>query len=128
MKGPGGSASQSIGQISYTTISSEEGKVSQGVIQVWEISVLSGEELNTIELSMSAYPNPTTEQLTLKIENYNGAQMDYLFLDMSAKLILEGSIKEEKTMIPSQDLIPGTYILQVMKAGSQIKSFKIVKK
>jgi hypothetical protein len=54
--------------------------------------------------------------------------MDYLFLDMSAKLILEGSIKEEKTMIPSQDLIPGTYILQVMKAGSQIKSFKIVKK
>jgi hypothetical protein len=67
--GSGGSASYSVGQLVYTTNSGTDGSVAQGVQQAFEISVVLGiEEAN--EIKLSAYPNPTTNYLTLNIAEF----------------------------------------------------------
>ena len=67
--GSGGSASYSIGQMVYTTNTGTNGSVAQGVQQPYEISVITGiEEAKGISLNCSAYPNPTIEFITLKVD------------------------------------------------------------
>ena len=66
--GSGGSASYSVGQVVYTTNTGAGGSVSQGVQQPYEISIVSGIEEQGITLTCTAYPNPTTDYLTLKID------------------------------------------------------------
>ena len=67
----GGEASYTVGQVIYTTKYRNEGNsVAQGVQQPYEISVILGiPEAKDINLSVSAYPNPTTNYLTVKAEN-----------------------------------------------------------
>lgn len=67
--GSGGSVSYSVGQIVYTTHTGTSGSVTQGVQHPFEISVVSGiEETEDINLTCSAYPNPTTDFLQLKVK------------------------------------------------------------
>jgi hypothetical protein len=70
--GIGGTTSYSVGQIVYTTnISVSNGSVTQGVQHPYEISVVTAtEQAKGINLSCSAYLNPTTDLLTLKVENF----------------------------------------------------------
>ena len=64
--GSGGSASYSVGQVVYTTNVGTNGSVSQGVQQPYEISVVTAiEEAKGINLTVTAYPNPTTDYLSL---------------------------------------------------------------
>jgi opacity protein-like surface antigen len=68
--GSGGSASYSVGQVAYQTKTGSSGSVAEGVQQPYEISVVSGiEKAIGISLSVSAYPNPTTDFLQLKVES-----------------------------------------------------------
>lgn len=67
--GDGGSASYSVGQVVYTANTGTNGSVAQGVQQPYEISVVTGiEEAHDIKLSVSVYPNPATDYLTLKAD------------------------------------------------------------
>ena len=69
--GSGGSASYSVGQIVYTTTTGTSGSVAAGVQQPFEISTVTGiEEANGINLTVTAYPNPTTDFLTLEIKDF----------------------------------------------------------
>ncbi len=76
--GSGGTVSYSVGQVVYTTNTGASGSVAQGVQQPFEISIVTGiEEAKGINLSVSAYPNPTTEQpcsCQLFCESYSGQQ------------------------------------------------------
>ena len=66
--GSGGTVAYSVGQVVYTTNTATNGSVAQGVQQPFEISVVTGlEEAKGINLALSAYPNPTTDFLNLKV-------------------------------------------------------------
>ena len=78
----GGSISYSVGQIVYKTNNSSSGSVAQGVQQPYEISVVSGlEEAQGINLVLSAYPNPATDYVILKVENYKTENLTYQLYD-----------------------------------------------
>ena len=69
--GSGGSASYSVGQVVYTTNTGTNGSMAQGVQQPYEILVATGlEEAKSINLTVSAYPNPTTDYLTLEVKDF----------------------------------------------------------
>ncbi len=127
IKGEGGNVSQSIGQINYTTISSDEGKVSQGVIQVWEITVISGMEVKNIELYCNAYPNPVLNSLSLLVENFEEANFNYQLVDLNGRIISMAQITDKISSIDMSSLVPATYIVQVIDKNTILKSFKIVK-
>lgn len=126
-KGEGGTVSQSFGQLSFATMSSDEISISEGVIQVFEIAVISGVENNAIQLFYNAYPNPVHENLSLSIENYNGEALEYQIFDSNGRLITKGQVESKLTAISTLDLIPASYYLHVLKEGKSEKSFKIVK-
>jgi hypothetical protein len=126
--GSGGSASYSVGQVVYTTNTGTNGSVAQGVQQPYEISVVSGlEEATSISLSVSAYPNPTTDYLTLKADAAKIPSMNFQLYDMQGKLLQSEKLTEIETQINMSNYVPSTYFVKVIQGDKKIKSFKIIK-
>ena len=126
--GSSGSVSYSVGQIVYKTQNGSSGSVSQGVQQPIEISVVLGlEEANGINLFLSAYPNPASTYLTLKVEDYKIENLTYQLYDMSGKLLRNNKINNVETTISMETLSVGSYFLKVSKSTTEIKTLKIIK-
>jgi hypothetical protein len=134
--GGGGSASYSVGQVVYSTFSGSNGSVSQGVQQPFEISVLTGmDDYKAISLVCSAFPNPTTDFLTLRIAGEPNAQYVARLYDIGGQLLVSKNIAGIESSIPMKMYAPSTYFLKIFSAKSEstlssteIKSFKIIKK
>ena len=127
LKGPGGIASQSIGQIAFTSYQSDSGKINQGVIQPYQISILSGEEIKEIILSFRAFPNPVSNLLNLEISNFENQELSYQLFDINGRLLVSENIINSLTEISMVDLVPATYFLKVLQQDTPVKIFKIVK-
>ena len=126
--GSGGTVAYSVGQVVYTTNTGTSGSVAQGVQQPYEISVVSGiEEANGINLICTAYPNPTSEYVMLKIENYKTEKLIYWLYDINGKLILNKKIESAETMLALSDLPNAIYMLKITENKKELKTFKIVK-
>lgn len=126
--GSGGSASYSVGQVVYTTNTGTNGSVAQGVQQPYEISVISGiEQAKGINLICSAYPNPTTDFLTLNVENYDNENLSYQLFDISGKLLENKKLTSNETRIDMNNRVPAIYFLKVMDNQIEVKTFKIIK-
>ena len=129
--GSGGSSSYSVGQLVYTTNTGTNGSVAQGVQQPYEISVVTGlEEAKGINLSVSAYPNPTTDYLTLSIDastTLSIQSMSYQLYDMNGKLLQNEKISGSQTSIVMSNLVPATYFVKVVQGNKEVKTFKIIK-
>ena len=126
--GSGGTVSYTVGQMVYTTNTGTNGYVVQGVQQPYEISVVTGiAEAKDINLSVSAYPNPTTDYLTVKVENYETANLQYLVFDINGKLLQTVKATGQETQIETNNLVPANYFVKVLENKKEIKVFKIVK-
>jgi hypothetical protein len=126
--GGGASVSYSVGQTVHKTQSSSNGSIAQGVQQPFEISVASGIEASDgILLSCSAYPNPTTDLLVLKVDNYSPDNLSYELCDIKGQVLGNGKVTDNGSGISMNGFAPGTYFLKVIKSGSAVKTFKIIK-
>jgi len=126
--GSGGSASYSVGQVVYTTHTGTSGSVEQGVQQPFEISVVTGiEEAKGINLSVTAYPNPTTDYLQLKVESEKLKDLSFQLYDMNGKLLQSEKITGNQTSIAMSSLVPATYFVKVIQGNKEVKTFKIIK-
>ena len=132
--GSGGSASYSVGQVVYTTNTGANGSVAQGVQQPFEISVVTGitgiEEAKGINLSVSAYPNPTTDFLILKVDasaSLSIQSLSYQLFDMNGKRLQNKKIEGNETSIAMSNLVPATYFVKVLQGNKEVKTFKIIK-
>lgn len=123
-----GTVSYSIGQVVYTTHSGTTGSVAQGVQQPFEIMTVVGIEVKEIQLEMSAYPNPTTHFLTLKIENYPQKNLNFQLTDINGKIISSDRITGEYTQISMSEFPAASYFLLVKNDDQLVKNFKIIKK
>lgn len=122
----------SVGEVVYTTNVGSNGSEAQGVQQPFEISVVNGlEEAEAIHLTFTAYPNPTKDFLTLKVENYDKENLSYNLYDINGKLLANKILSGNETIISMENFVSATYFLKVLqsKQGSiqEIKTFKIVK-
>ena len=129
--GSGGSASYSLGQVVYTTNIGANGSVAQGVQQPFEISVVTAiEEAKGINLSVTAYPNPTTDFLQLKVDastTLSIQSMSYQLYDMNGKLLQSEKITGNQTSIVMSNLVPANYFVKVTQGNKEVKTFKIIK-
>jgi hypothetical protein len=131
-----GSVSYSIGQVVYSTISGANVTVSQGVQQPYEISAVTGIDPDKMfSLVCSTYPNPTSDNLTLKIEGERNVQYMASLYDINGKLLFNQKIEATESTIPMKMCSPATYFLRITSAthnntssSVEIKSFKIIKK
>ena len=127
--GSGGTVAYSVGQVVYTTNTGANGSVAQGVQQPFEISVvLAIEEAQGINLSVSAYPNPTTDYLTLEVNEFELSNLNFQLYDISGKLLQNEKITGNQTSIVMSNLVPATYFVKVTESNKEVKTFKIIKK
>lgn len=129
--GSGGSASYSIGQVVYTTNAGPNASVAQGVQQPFEISVVTEvEKTKEIELLISAYPNPTSNHLTLNIEipdRVDFRSLSYQLFGLNGTLLETNKINSEQTIIEMKNRVAATYFLSVTEGNKALKTFKIIK-
>lgn len=126
--GSGGTVSYSIGQMFYITNAGTTGSVAHGVQQPYEISVISGiYETKGINIECTAYPNPTNDFLTLKIDDFENENLFYQLFDIKGNLIEMKKIKDNETNIKVEMLVPASYFLKILKKNKEIKTFKIIK-
>lgn len=123
--------SYTVGQVVYTTNTGTNGSVAQGVQQPFEISVVTGiEEAKGITLQCSAYPNPTTDFLTLKVDastSLSIQSMEYQLFDINGKLLENKKVEDDETSIVMSNLVPAIYFLKIIQNNKEVKSFKIIK-
>ena len=126
--GNSGSVSYSIGQTFYSANVGSNGQVSEGVQQPYEIydvtevqSVISG------AISLSAFPNPTSDFLNLRIDGDYIDGLSCAMFDISGKEIMQQRITSSQTSLDVQQLPPATYFVRVTKGKNEVKTFKIVK-
>ncbi len=123
--GSGGSVSYSAGQVVYTTNTGTTGSVAQGVQQPIEISIVTGlEEAKGILLSVSAYPNPTTDYLTLRIDEFEISNLSFQLYDMNGKLLQNEKITSNQTSIVMSNLVPATYFVKVIQGNKEVHHVK----
>jgi len=126
--GSGGSASYSVGQVAYQTYTGTSGSVSEGVQQPYEISVVTGlEEAKVINISVSAYPNPTNDYLTLEVKEFELSNLNFQVYDMNGKLLQSEKITGSHTSIIMSNLVPATYFVKVVQGNKEVKTFKVIK-
>lgn len=125
--GSGGSVAYSVGQIVYTTHTGSTGSVAQGVQQAYEIFSIG---INETELnsSLSLFPNPIVDNLTLQISDFNKEKLSYILFDTQGKLLSNGQVTAQQTQINTASLLPATYFIKVLnQENKQVQSFKIIK-
>jgi hypothetical protein len=125
--GSGGTVAYSVGQVVYTTNIDAPGTVSQGVQQAYEIFTVGIKETE-LNISLSVFPNPTADNLTLQISDYNNEKLSYQLYDMQGKLLTNGQVTAQQTQINTSSLPPATYFLNVVnQENKKVQSFKIIK-
>jgi hypothetical protein len=125
--GSGGTVAYSVGQVVYTTIIDASGSVSHGVQHAYEIFSL-GKKEQEMNISLSVFPNPTTDNLTLKISDYNNQNLKYQLFDMNGKVLNNGEVSSSQTQINTTSLPSSTYFINVVnQENKQVQSFKIIK-
>ncbi len=131
--GSGGMVSYSVGQAFYNVNAGADGSIYEGVQQPYEISVVTEiEEAKEINLSVSAYPNPTTDYLTLSVGEASTSLslqvMSYNLYDINGKLLQSQKLTGTDTQIDMNNYAPSTYFVKVVNGNQSIKEFKIIKK
>ena len=125
--GSGGAVAYSVGQIVYTTNTGTTGSVAQGVQQPYEISIVLGIDNHSTNLGLSAYPNPTTNYLTLNVGNFELSTLNFQLYDISGKLIESRKIISSAEIIAMENLPSANYFLKVTNNNKEVKTFKIIK-
>lgn len=127
--GSGGSVSFTIGQTFYTAPNGADGSVLQGIQQPYEISTVTGiDRARGIDLAMAVFPNPVTDFLVLRVDQYDPENLYYQLLDIQGRLIKIGKIVGEETIIDMVGTTPSVYLLRVLDNEKYIKTFQIIKK
>jgi hypothetical protein len=126
--GSGGTVAYSIGQVVYTTNTGSNGSLAQGVQHAYEIYTVGINETE-LNISLTTFPNPTTENLILNISDYNNEKLSYQLFDMQGKLLSNGQVTAQQTKINMNGLPSATYFINVVnQENKKVQSFKIIKK
>lgn len=125
-KGSGGTVQYSIGQLVYQVNDGSSGSITQGVQQP-VVEIISGIEERGIELGLSAFPNPTIDFLTLKVENSKLTKLSYELYDSFGKTISTSPILNAETRLEMKPLPQAMYFVRIFDNEKTIKKFKIIK-
>ena len=129
----GGTLGNASGSISYTigesvaqTFSSGDNILTQGFQQSY-LSVSTEKTILDLNFSITVFPNPTTDVVTLRVAKENPSGLLYLLYDLNGRLLSKKVIENSDTTVPFQSLQTGTYLLEVMDGKLGLKTFKIIK-
>lgn len=125
--GSGGSVAYSVGQVAYITVTGPTGSVVQGVEQPFEIFVLSTNEVAATDISISVFPNPTSDNLILQVGDFSTNKLSYQLLDIRGRLLNNDIITANQTQLSLANLPQAAYFVNITRQNKKVKAFKILK-
>jgi hypothetical protein len=129
-KGSGGTATFTIGQPFYQTHQGEGGSIAEGVQQPYEIYLETAVN-DLIFLSMSAFPNPVADRLTLRIDepgDLSAAGYQFQLFDNLGRLLIHDRIINQQTYIDMSSFDPAVYIIRVSDSKRDVATFRVIKR
>lgn len=123
-----GSVSFSVGQVAYTSQSSQSGVVNAGVQQPVKV-IMVGNEEPLSDVTLGIYPNPTMDNLILELSGEYPEVGLYSFslFDLCGKPLLKERLLSNSVMVPLDAYANGMYLLKVSHNNDVIKTFKVIK-
>lgn len=120
------SLSWTIGETITETINNNTITLTQGFHQS-KIIITSIDQLSESKFALSAYPNPTSGVVYLKIETENVKNLQYQLIDSKGTLLTRKEISSNTAEIDFHNFSNGIYLLEVFENQTILKSFKILK-
>ena len=125
--GGGGSVSYSVGQIDYSFSSSNDGVLTWGVQQPYELFEIIGVAEWGGKYDISVFPNPASKFIQLNIAGHNG-DLSLRMFDALGQLVRAETIRAAQTQINLSDLSNGMYYLKLYnKSGVETNTIKVIK-
>lgn len=127
----GGDASSGSAKLSYTAgqvatqpararvtnVEQISAKLTEGVQQAYSISELKIEGATPIAADIKIYPNPTTDNITVKVDGE--ANLNYTLYDVSGRKLSNGKLQNGETAIYMSEYAAGSYVLKVTGNGAE---------
>lgn len=124
-----GSISISVGQVDYLNASTDKFSINAGVQQpdIYQHEKTNKREVSNLLIKIKAYPNPTTDEFTVFIENDEN-WYSFVMTNVEGELIYQGKLKNNSKLSLSNQPI-GTYLLKIYTDKRQKKfiTIKIIK-
>ena len=123
--GSGGSVSYSIGQVVFTSHNGSGGSIAQGVQHAYDVLPVGVQKEN--ELTFSFFPNPSSDQLTLEVQNPSAEQMEFRLYDLHGKLLNKVGVISGRNAIDMRTYPVAQYVGELWGKNNLVKSFQIIK-
>lgn len=129
----GGTLGNSNGTMSYTigegvaqTLTKGDKTLTQGFHQT-TVQVIPISKKKDLDFSITVYPNPTSDLLTVKVEKEDVSGIQFLLFNMNGQLIMQKNMENNETSVSVTQLSTGFYLLKVQAGPIELRTFKIVK-
>jgi hypothetical protein len=116
----------SIGELATETYTGSQNTLTQGFHQGTYI-VTSIDENPLLEFTITAFPNPTSDFISLKVESSKVESLQYTITDLSGRVLQTNKLLENNQQISFLNYAVGTYFITVQQNSKLVKSFKIIK-
>lgn len=116
----------SIGELVTETYTGAQNTLTQGFHQGTYI-VTSIDENPLLDFSIVAFPNPTSDFISLKVESSKVESLQFTITDISGKILQNGNFTNEPEQINFSSYAAGTYIVTISQNNQILKSFQIIK-
>jgi len=121
-----GGISYTIGECVTETFTTSGATLTQGIQQ----TIITVTGINTIinlGYSITAFPNPATDFVILRVSDNKFEGLHYVLYDLNGKAIAIKQIESAETLIPFSEYNYASYILKVINGHQGVMTFKIIK-
>lgn len=121
-----GSISFTVGQLNYVHLKNSGGSISQGVQHAYKVYTTNIKDIKLVNY-VSLYPNPSSDQVFIDVKGNQLQNGTFKFIDNGGKLIKEGLINQDITVLDLKEFPTATYFIKIFESQTEIETFKLVK-
>jgi len=117
----------SIGELQTETYTAGSQMLTQGFHQNSYTVSTAVEQVKGLQFEITAFPNPTTDFISLKVESSKTESLQYTITDLSGRVLQTNKLLENNQQINFSGYAVGTYFITISQNSKLVKSFKIIK-
>jgi hypothetical protein len=111
----------------YLTLTDSSGCSATGApVYYLNVMPVAIEQIENERIEINVYPNPSKEQITIKIKGNYSNEKVIEFIDSKGQLILKKEIKDNTLQVDSKKLIKGLNFYKITDSGRLIGQGKII--
>lgn len=99
--------------------------ITQG-FQQGRLGLTSVKETPNLDVTISAYPNPTHDYINIEIIG-EITNMHYAVFDINGRAVKSGEIIESPTQVQFNEMGSAIYFIRIMQNGQELKTLRVVK-